>query len=76
MIEYGASDAMDAVRQLIVDDGVPDRGHRSILFDPSLRFAGVSCGAHPAYRSMCVIDLGVERAGREAPGQQLAMAGS
>ncbi len=75
VIEYGASDPVDAVRQLIVDDGVPDRGHRSILFDPSLRFAGVSCGAHPSYRSMCVIDFGVARDGREPEGMMLAEAG-
>lgn len=75
VIEYGASDPVDAVRQLIVDDGVPDRGHRSILFDPSLRFAGVSCGRHQAYRSMCVIDFGVERDGRELPGVEMASIG-
>ena len=65
VIEYGATDPLDVVRQLIVDDGVPDRGHRSILFDPRLRFAGVSCGPHPTYRTMCVIDLGVRSDGRE-----------
>lgn len=75
VIEYGASDPVDAVRQLIVDDGVPDRGHRSILFDPSLRFAGVSCGQHRAYRTMCVIDFGVERDGRERPGMEMAAIG-
>lgn len=57
VIEYGAIDAVDAIRQLIVDDGVPDRGHRGILFDPRLRYAGVACGPHPEYRTMCVIDL-------------------
>lgn len=57
VIEYGAVDAVDVVRQLLVDDGVPDRGHRGILFDPRLRFAGVSCGTHPEFRTMCVIDF-------------------
>lgn len=59
VIAYGPVDAQDVVRQLIVDDGVSDRGHRSILYSPELRFAGVSCGPHPEYRTMCVIDLGV-----------------
>jgi uncharacterized protein YkwD len=59
VIAYGPLDAEDAVRQLIVDDGVADRGHRGIIFAPELRFAGVSCGPHPDYRTMCVIDLGV-----------------
>jgi uncharacterized protein YkwD len=59
VIAYGPVDAVDVVRQFIVDDGVADRGHRTILFSPELRFAGVSCGAHPEYRTMCVIDMGM-----------------
>ena len=58
VIAYGATDPADIVRQLIVDDGVADRGHRRLLFDSSLRYAGVSCGAHPVYRYMCVLTLG------------------
>ena len=74
VIEYGATDAVDAVRQLIVDDGVADRGHRGILFDPRFRFAGVSCGPHPAYRTMCVIDFGMTGDGRELGRMQMARA--
>jgi uncharacterized protein YkwD len=59
VIAYGPIDATDAVRQLIVDDGVADRGHRSIIFSAELRYAGVSCGPHPEFRTMCVIDLGI-----------------
>lgn len=57
VIAYGPVDAADAVRQLIIDDGVEDRGHRVILFSPELKFAGVSCGKHPEFETMCVIDL-------------------
>lgn len=64
VIAYGAVDAADVVRQLIVDDGVADRGHRSIVYSPQLRFAGVACGPHPEYRTMCVIDLGLTPDGR------------
>lgn len=63
VITYGAADAADVVRQLIVDDGVPERDHRAILFDPRLRYAGVSCGPHPVYRTMCVIDFAMTRDG-------------
>jgi uncharacterized protein YkwD len=66
VIAYGPVDAADVVRQLIVDDGVADRGHRSIIYSPELRFAGVACGPHPEYRTMCVIDLGVTADGRDA----------
>jgi uncharacterized protein YkwD len=64
VIAYGPVDAIDVVRQLIVDDGVADRGHRTILYSPELRFAGVSCGPHPEFRTMCVIDLAMTPDGR------------
>jgi uncharacterized protein YkwD len=64
VIAYGSVDAADVVRQLIVDDGVADRGHRGILYSSDLRFAGVACGPHPEFRTMCVIDLGITPDGR------------
>jgi uncharacterized protein YkwD len=64
VIAYGPIDADDVVRQLVIDDGVADRGHRNIIYSPELRFAGVACGPHPEYRTMCVIDLAVTPDGR------------
>ncbi|UAK22823.1 CAP domain-containing protein [Sphingomonas nostoxanthinifaciens] len=64
VIAYGSLDAVDAVRQLIVDDGVDDRGHRAILYSPELAYAGVSCGPHKDYRIVCVMDLGITPDGR------------
>ena len=66
LIAYGNDDPAAIVRQLVVDDGVADRGHRRLLYDASLRYAGVSCGAHPVYRYMCVVTLG-----RTADGQPM-----
>ena len=43
--------------QLIIDDGVPDRGHRRILFSPAYTQVGVGCGPHPEWRRMCVLDF-------------------
>jgi uncharacterized protein YkwD len=57
LIVYGPIDPQEAVRQLLVDDGVPDRGHRFAMFDPYVKFVGISCGNHPTYRTMCVFDL-------------------
>jgi uncharacterized protein YkwD len=57
VIAYGAVDAADVIRQLIVDDGVPDRGHRAAIFTPHLRYVGVACGPHPEFKTMCVIDM-------------------
>ena len=56
-ISYGYIRPRDVVRQLIVDSGVPDRGHRANIFDPELRVAGVACAPHRAYGAMCVIDF-------------------
>ena len=64
VIAYGPIDAADVVRQLVIDDGVADRGHRNILYSPALRFAGVACGPHPEFRTMCVIDLSISADGR------------
>lgn len=72
VIAYGPVDAADVIRQLIVDDGVLDRGHRRILYSPDLRFAGVACGPHPVYRTMCVIDLAVTADGRIGGGSRMA----
>ncbi len=56
-ISYGMTTPAAVVQQLIIDDGVPGRGHRAVLFDQSLSAAGVGCGPHRTYRYMCVIDF-------------------
>jgi len=57
VIAYGAADAEDVIRQLIVDDGVRDRGHRVLMFMDHLKYAGIACGPHPEFGTMCVIDM-------------------
>jgi uncharacterized protein YkwD len=56
-ISYGSADPREVVRQLIVDDGVADRGHRTVILDAHMSVAGVACGPHAAWRWMCVVDL-------------------
>jgi uncharacterized protein YkwD len=63
-IAYGFDNAEEVVRQMIVDDGVPDRGHRKLLFDPKLRFAGIGCGPHSKMEHICVVDLSATPDGR------------
>ncbi|MFO0749321.1 MAG: CAP domain-containing protein [Myxococcota bacterium] len=55
-IAFGPTTAEDIVVGLIIDDGVADRGHRDILLEGQLFFAGVACGPHPSYGTTCVID--------------------
>ena len=53
----GDMSAADLVRQMIIDEDVPDRGHRNDLLDPELKRAGVGCASHPTYGTICVVDL-------------------
>lgn len=55
VITYGHHKPAGVIHQLLIDDGVPDRGHRSSLLRETHRYAGVACGSHKTYRTMCVI---------------------
>jgi uncharacterized protein YkwD len=56
-ISYGGYSTRGVVIQLIVDDGVPGRGHRVNMFNPEYRYVGVACGAHARLRDMCVMEF-------------------
>lgn len=56
-INYSFTDPRWVVIQLIVDDGVPARGHRKNIFSFTFKKAGVACGPHAGFGSMCVIDF-------------------
>jgi uncharacterized protein YkwD len=56
-ISYGYRDPAEVVRQLIVDSGVPGRGHRDNIFGAHYQAAGVACAPHREWGSMCVIDF-------------------
>lgn len=76
-ISFGPTDAEEIVMGLLVDDGVPDRGHRDVLLTRELFFAGVGCGPHPSYGATCVADYattfksGRARAPREPVQEQV-----
>ncbi len=52
---YGPDTAVAVVRDLVVDDGVPDRNHRINIFRADYKVAGIACGYHKIHRTMCVI---------------------
>jgi uncharacterized protein YkwD len=56
-IDYGNGDARRIVTSLLVDDGVPSRGHRKNLLSGAFKVVGVSVGPHLVYRHMCVMDF-------------------
>ncbi|MBV8165595.1 MAG: CAP domain-containing protein [Alphaproteobacteria bacterium] len=59
-ISYGPT-GLQVVVDLIVDDGVPGRGHRHNILDPSYREVGIALGPHRRYGTMCVMDFAATR---------------
>jgi uncharacterized protein YkwD len=54
-LAYGPATGRDIVVQLLVDDGVPSRGHRTNIMNKDFTQTGVSFGTHPQYRTTCAI---------------------
>jgi hypothetical protein len=71
-ISYGYADARSIVVSLIVDQGVPNRGHRRNIFCRDFKVAGAARGPHARYGAMCVIDFA---GGFIAKGEPVAMTG-
>ena len=59
-IAFGENPGIGVVAQLLIDDDVPDRGHRTLLLDPGYHVAGIACGPHATFRQVCVIDLAAD----------------
>ncbi len=56
-IAYGGKSARQIVIYLLIDDGVPGRGHRKNFLNPDFNYVGVAAGDHPVYRVMSVMDF-------------------
>eukprot|EP00343_Euplotes_focardii_P008006 CAMPEP_0205819176 /NCGR_PEP_ID=MMETSP0206-20130828/1437_1 /ASSEMBLY_ACC=CAM_ASM_000279 /TAXON_ID=36767 /ORGANISM="Euplotes focardii, Strain TN1" /LENGTH=326 /DNA_ID=CAMNT_0053112443 /DNA_START=77 /DNA_END=1057 /DNA_ORIENTATION=- len=55
-ISYRAGKAQDVVLRLVVDDGVPGRGHRDNMFNDSFTLVGVGVYDHPTWDNCVVMD--------------------
>ena len=56
-IAFGSDSPRDVVIDLLIDDGVRDRGHRKLILDADFIIAGVATGMHKVYRTTTVIDF-------------------
>lgn len=56
-VAYGNDIARRVVISLLVDDGVPSRGHRKNIMNPEFRYVGVAHGTHPQIRTVTVMDF-------------------
>ncbi len=56
-IFYGDPDARSVVLHLVIDDGIPKRGHRKNFLNENFRLVGVAMGKHPGWRNVCVMDF-------------------
>ncbi|HMH43662.1 MAG TPA: CAP domain-containing protein [Pyrinomonadaceae bacterium] len=56
-LTYGNESARERILTWLIDDGVTTRGHRKRIMSQDYRVAGLSCGPHPEYGTMCVLAL-------------------
>ena len=57
-IAYGETTGRDIVCGLLIDDGVPGRGHRTNIMNRAFTQTGAAYGTHPRYRASCTIAYG------------------
>ncbi|GHU08313.1 hypothetical protein FACS1894151_04010 [Spirochaetia bacterium] len=56
-ISAGNEDSRDVVIQLLIDDGVSNRGHRVNNLRADYNHVGVAMGSHTRYTNLCVINF-------------------
>jgi uncharacterized protein YkwD len=55
-IAHGDTNGREIVCSLLIDDGVPSRGHRTNIMNRAFTQTGVGFGTHTQYRTSCTID--------------------
>jgi hypothetical protein len=59
-ISYGHNIGRNIVVQLLIDDGVSNRGHRNNILNRNFKYTGDAIGSHTQYTYLCVIDYANE----------------
>lgn len=59
-ISYGPKESQRIVLQLLIDDGVPSRGHRKNIMNPDFKVCGIGFERHKKWRYVTVIDYASE----------------
>lgn len=57
VISYSLESPRMTAIQLLVDDGVANRGHRHLIFNPDFHVAGAATGPHLEFEAMTVVNL-------------------
>lgn len=55
-LSFHCEEAKEVVMQLIIDDGVPNRGHRENIFNPEFGVIGCFTGEHKDFNTMTCVD--------------------
>ena len=56
-LSFSCETGEEVVAQLIIDDGVPERGHRENLFNKEFKVFGCHSGPHKDFEKMCCLDF-------------------
>jgi len=55
---YASNAGKRHVLGLVIDDGVPNRGHRTAIYSASYTDVGIALGPHAEYGQMLTMDFG------------------
>lgn len=59
--DYGSSEALDILMNLMIDEGLPEVGHRKNILHDKIDAVGVSIAPHTTYQHTCVQLFGLVR---------------
>lgn len=75
-LAYGDRDGKKSLIQLMVDDGVPSRGHRKNIFNTKFKVIGIAIGSHKGYRFMTCNDFAGGMGGAQEANPKFKVSGA